>query len=159
MNAYAAAYTDVTGDEIVYFGQERNGNDGDANVGFWFLQDPEVDCSSEGGQATDFTGHHPDGDVFIVSAFTAGGDVSGVTVYRWNGDDTGSLGPPRDSRAPTGSHFSRLDPPDDACGTVSKPADGPNGGGTIETPWVTANSNDGLGHSLRTSEFFKEAST
>jgi hypothetical protein len=44
MNAYAAGYTDpVTDHEILYLALERNTNTGDANVGFWFLQD-EVGC-------------------------------------------------------------------------------------------------------------------
>ena len=91
MNDYAGAYTDPgTGHQIIYFGLERNTNSGDANIAFWFLQD-NVGCSST-GPATTFTGHHHDGDLLIVSAFTTGGTVSTIDVYRWNGDDTGSLG-------------------------------------------------------------------
>src|SRR4029079_3402418 len=40
MTADAATDTDpATQDEIIYFALERNTNTGDANVGFWFLQD------------------------------------------------------------------------------------------------------------------------
>ena len=61
MNAYAAAYTAPNGDEILYFALERNANTGDANVGFWFLQDQNVRrvAAADGP----FTGDHRDGDL------------------------------------------------------------------------------------------------
>ena len=151
MNAYAAAYTDPsTDDEIIYFALERNTNTGDANVGFWFLQD-DVGCTSSGG-SVNFTGHHKDGDLLIVSAFTNGGLVSTIDVYRWDGDDTGSLNPTpvahgvdcRSNTTPVG---------DAACAVSNNVNNGLNG--TITTPWLTSNKVDGVGHSLRTSEFFE----
>ena len=154
MNAYAAAYTDPgSGDQIIYFALERNTNTGDANVGFWFLQD-SVGCETTGGAAT-FSGAHHDGDILIVSAFTKGGDVSTIDVYRWNGDDaTGSLGTTpvahgvdcRSDTLPTG---------DPACAAANTIGNGT--GGTITVPWLTANFKDGVGHSLRTGEFFEGA--
>ncbi len=150
MNAYATAFTAPNGDQILYFAQERNANDGDANVGFWFLQDPTVNCSSPGG-ATTFSGAHQDGDLFIVSSFTKGGNVSTIDVYRWNGNDvTGSLGTTSvahgvDCKSTAGG--------DTACATVNGTTNGV--GGTITTPWLTANKDDGAGHSLRTAEFFE----
>ena len=71
MNAYAAAYTAPNGDEILYFGLEKNANEGNNNVGFWFLQD-EVGCAAASGNNA-FVGDHTDGDLLIVSAFTNGG--------------------------------------------------------------------------------------
>jgi hypothetical protein len=102
LNAYAAAMRPTTGtsvnDLIVYFGSEIASPNGDRNAGFWLLQDKDVNCTSSGGN-TDFTGHHRDGDVFVVSAFTNGGTKSNITVYEWvdsspsdnNGDIGGSL--------------------------------------------------------------------
>jgi hypothetical protein len=145
MNAYAAEYLDpVTGDEILYFALERNTNTGDANVGFWFLQD-EVGCESTGGSAP-FAGDHTDGDLLIVSAFTKGGNVSTIDVYRWNGGATGSLGTTpvahgvdcRSGSTSTG---------DDACATANTAA--------ITTPWLTANFKQGVDNSLQTAEFFE----
>lgn len=149
MNAYAAAFTATGGDQIVYFSLERNANTGDGNVAFWFLQDDTVGCVSGGG-ATPFTGDHRDGDLLIVSAFTNGGTVSNIDVYRWNGGANGSLGTTAvahgvDCKTTSGS--------DSACATVNGPTNGV--GGTITTPWLTANKQDGVGHSLRTSEFFE----
>jgi hypothetical protein len=143
MNGYAAAYTDpATDHDILYFALERNINTGDANVGFWFLQD-EVGCSSTGGSEP-FTGDHSDGDLLIVSAFTKGGTVSTIDVYRWNGGATGSLGT---TAVAHGADCKTTAGGDTACATVNS--------GTISTPWLTANKQDGVGHSLRISEFFE----
>src|SRR6476660_2658456 len=79
-NSYAGAYTNAAGDQILYFGMERNTNTGDANVGFWFLQN-NVGCTAASGHHA-FTGDHSDGDLLIVSAFTNGGAVSTIDVYR-----------------------------------------------------------------------------
>jgi hypothetical protein len=149
MNAYATAFTDTGGDQVIYFALERNANTGDGNVAFWFLQDDTVGCVSGGG-ATAFTGDHRDGDLLIVSAFTNGGSVSNIDVYRWNGGANGSLGTTAvahgvDCKSTAGA--------DSACATVNGPTNGV--GGTITTPWLTANKQDGVGHSLRTSEFFE----
>jgi hypothetical protein len=144
MNAYSAAYTDPgTGDQILYFSLERNSNAGDGNVGFWFLQDSNVACSSP-TTTTAFTGSHVDGDLLIVSAFTNGGAVSTIDVYRWNGGANGSLGT---TPVAHGVDCKNTAGGDAACATVNT--------GTISTPWLTANTKDGPGHTLRTSEFFE----
>jgi hypothetical protein len=150
MNAYSTAYTAADGDEILYFAMEKNANEGNNNVGFWFLQDA-ADCSATGG-TTSFTGDHQDGDLLIVSAFTNGGTVSTIDVYRWTGGANGSLGTtPIAHGADCGT--TPAPPSDDACATVNAPNDGING--TITTPWPTANKDDGVGNSLRTAEFFE----
>jgi hypothetical protein len=145
MNAYAVSYENADGDEIMYFALERNTNTGDANVGFWFLQN-EVGCESTGGSA-DFSGAHVDGDVLVVSEFSGGGDVSTINVYRWDGDDlTGSL-----RQVPIGSGVDcRADstlPDDNACAAANR-AD-------ITVPWLTSNFKDKVGNKLRTAEFFE----
>jgi hypothetical protein len=142
MNSYAATYTAPNGDEILYYALERNTNTGDANVGFWFLQS-DVDCSTAGASKT-FTGEHTDGDLLIVSAFTKGGDVSTINVYRWNGGANGSLG-----TTPVASGVDcRSTAAGDAACAVANRAD-------ITTPWLTANFKDGVGNTLRTGEFFE----
>lgn len=147
-NAYATAYKSATGDDILYFALERAYNGGDANVGFWFMQDA-VGCSSSGA-STDFTGAHRNGDLLIVSAFTKGGTVSGVDVYRWEGvtaTSAGALNPTpvvqggADCKATGGA--------DTACATVNT--------GTISTPWLTNSSSKGfgVGRSLPIASFFE----
>jgi hypothetical protein len=151
MNAYSASYTNPSGDEILYFALERNANTGDGNVGFWFLQDDNVACSSPSGNAP-FTGDHTDGDLLVVSAFTNGGSVSTIDVYRWNGGATGSLGTTPIAHG-VDCKTTTVPPSDKACATVNGPTNGT--GGTITTPWLTSNKQDGVGHSLRISEFFE----
>jgi hypothetical protein len=148
-NVYALAYTNPAGRKFIYFALERNDNSGDGNVAFWFLQDNVGCTATAGGGNVPFTGHHKDGDVLVVSAFTNGGSVSNVTAYRWNdadgtGPNPGSLGANPiaqggDCKTTTGT--------DATCATVNVP--------TITVPWLTANKTDGVQHNLRESEFFE----
>jgi hypothetical protein len=150
-NAYAVAYTDpVSGDQFLYFGMERNSNNGDANVAFWFLQG-NANCTSPTGPGSSaWTGDHVDGDILIVSAFTKGGVVSTINAYRWNGGAGGSLGT---TPVASGGDCSATNPPaplgDVSCATANQVG--------ITTPWLTNNNGktNGLGHSLLTGEFFE----
>ena len=143
MNAYSAAYTDPdNGDQIVYFALERNSNNGDANVGFWFLQD-DVNCDATNGTAT-FSGAHTDGDLLIVSAFTNGGSVSTIDVYRWDGGANGSLNP---IPAAHGADCRGTGAGDTVCAAANT--------ASITTPWLTSTAQDGPGHTLLTSDFFE----
>jgi hypothetical protein len=144
MNAYAAAYEPAGGDEVLYFALERNGNNGASNVGFWFLQDGNVNCESPGGN-TPFTGSHTTGDLLVVSEFTNGGTVSTINVYEWVGGPNGSLNP---TPVASGADCETTDvpPSDEACATVN---DAP-----ITTPWLTVNKTS-VGHSLADREFFE----
>jgi hypothetical protein len=167
MNAYAAAYTNPVADavqwldpptntipnpffgthhKLMYFGMERNTNTGDGNVAFWFLKDGTVGCDSGAGTGS-FTGHHQNGDLLVVSAFTKGGGVSGVTAYEWSGGALGTtpVGNGGDCKGNTGG--------DSICATTNS---GPNAiTGEITTPWLTANKADGVGHKLQSAEFFE----
>jgi uncharacterized repeat protein (TIGR01451 family) len=77
LHAYAGLYENG-GDEITVFGLDRFANSGDANVGFWFFQSP-IGINANGT----FSGSHRNGDVFIVSEFDSGGDVSTIVLYKW----------------------------------------------------------------------------
>lgn len=142
-NVYAAAYTDPTsGHKIIYFALERNDNSGDGNVAFWFLQDGSVGCNaSTSGVNVPFTGHHTNGDILVVSAFTNGGTVSNITAYAWN---NGALGTAPIAQGGDCKNSTGLDA---TCATVNVP--------TITVPWLTANKQDGVQHNLRESEFFE----
>ena len=150
VNAYAAAYKDPTsGDDVIYFALERNANTGDANVGFWFLQDA-VGCNSNGGTGT-FTGEHKDGDLLIVSAFTNGGTVSTIDVYRWDrpGNPAGNPGAINTTPVAHGVDCRSATTPagDPACAAANTAA--------ITVPWLTAAKTTGVGHSLPTAQFFE----
>ena len=149
MNTYSAAYTAPNGDQILYFGMERNANTGDANVAFWFLQGGAT-CSAPTGTAA-WQGHHSDGDILIVSAFTNGGGVSGINAYKWIGGATGSLGT---SAVATGGDCQTASTLDTICATTNGSAAG-GLNAPITTQWPTANATDGLGHTLQPSEFFE----
>jgi hypothetical protein len=80
-NAMAAAYI-VNNQLLLYFAADRTANNGDANIGLWFLQG-NVSVNPAGG----FTGAHVEGDIFVVAAFTSGGQTAEIDVYRWVGTD------------------------------------------------------------------------
>jgi hypothetical protein len=164
MNAYAATYTASNDDEYLYFGLERNVNTGDANVGFWFMQDA-VGCTSAGPSVT-FSGEHKDGDLLIVSEFSGGGTVSTINVYRWDRftGDCGAATPVSCVRNPEGvPGFLNTTPvgngvdcrapetgvDDTACGASNRAAQSP-----LTIPWLTSNKTS-VGHSLGTAQFFE----
>ena len=145
-NAYAAIYTADSGDEILYFGLERNANTGTADVGFWFLQD-EVACESTGGAVT-FIGAHTDGDLLVVSEFTGGGAVSTINVYRWNGGANGSLGQtPVSGGTNVDCRSVTLPTGDTQCGAANTVA--------ITTPWLTAAKTTGVGTNVPIAQFYE----
>lgn len=166
MNAYSAAYTASNGDKIIYFALEKNKNNGDNNVGFWFLQG-DANCVS-GGSNTAFTGTHQDGDVLVTSAFTSGGGVSSILAYRWAGGASGCIdsndnpnpktggcdglpigsGGDCKTASSTGTH-----PVDSICATTNSGPDAFNG--NITTKWLTADATLGVGHTVVPPDFFE----
>jgi len=79
-NAYAAAYAAPDGDLIIYFGADRFANNGDAQIGFWFLQGSVAPVGeTQGG----FSGTHMEGDILILANFLQGGVVGDVDVFEW----------------------------------------------------------------------------
>jgi uncharacterized repeat protein (TIGR01451 family) len=131
-NAYAAAYVNTLdtgnnniGDLIIYFGLDRFANNGSAQVGFWFLQDPTFGLTttpSGGGYL--FSGHHVVGDVLVQSNFTQGGVIDNISVYEWvgSGGSNGTLNLLFNAQdcATTGAD-------DPACATVNQ--------GDTPSPW------------------------
>jgi hypothetical protein len=82
----------------------------------------------------------------------SGGRVANITAYKWVGDaETGFLDV--DNPVTGGDCDDDSDGGDNICATVNKSGDG--NGGTIHTPWPTANKDDGVGTNLRTGEFFE----
>jgi hypothetical protein len=75
--------------QLLYFGMDRFDNSGDAQLGFWFFQNPvQADGpSSQGGNTfTDGSGNpasHKDGDVLILSDFSVGGTTATINLYKW----------------------------------------------------------------------------
>jgi hypothetical protein len=81
-NAFTAAYKDTNGDLIMYFGADRFANNGDAQMGFWFLQGNVAPLGATSGG---FSGNHQDGDILVLANFLNGGVVGDVDVWKWCG--------------------------------------------------------------------------
>ena len=155
VNAYAAQFIADDGDQILYFGLEKNVDNGSNNVAFWFVQNP-ASCSSTGG-AVDFEGAHADGDVLVVSAFTNGGGVSNIDAYRWDGTDDCIDNPDNPATcdgAPIGSggDCKANSGGDEICATTNS---GPiEENDAITTAWLTANGTS-VGHTVVPPDFFE----
>ena len=142
MNAYAAAYTNPTPDadgvhhKLLYFGMEKNKDNGTNDVGFWFLQG-NASCSAPPNTHPSWTGLHTVGDVLVVSEFTNGGGVSNITAYRWVGGSSPltQIGTAGDCKASLGG--------DSMCATTNSGAKPFNT--AINTPWLTADATLGVG--------------
>src|SRR5437867_8132548 len=91
--------------DILYFGSDRFDNSGDAQEGFWFLQNDCsqgtvksgggfhftcVDPTPTGDTSDDF---HQVGDLLVLTDFSIGGTVSTIRVFKWvgSGGSDGSL--------------------------------------------------------------------
>ena len=74
---------------LLYFFGDRYDNSGDAQIGFWFLQDT-VNVIVPGST---FTGQHRLGDLLVLSNFTNGGAQPVIFAYEWvgSGGSDGSL--------------------------------------------------------------------
>jgi hypothetical protein len=146
MNAYAASYKipvgqPNAGDTVLYFGLEKNKDNGTNDVGFWFLQAP-ASCSSS-GPAQNFTGSpHTVGDVLVVSEFTSGGGVSNITAYRWVGGQNPLV--QFASASGNGGDCKTASGLDVLCATTNSGAHPFNT--TIHTPWLTSDATLGVGH-------------
>jgi len=161
MNAYSAAYTDPnTGDKILYFGLDKNKDNGTNNVGFWFLQG-KANCESPGGN-TAWKGTHQDGDVLVVSEFTSGGGVSSINAYRWAGGAKGCIDSKDNPDPKTGCNGLAIESGGDCkeAGTKDAICATTNSGtkpitGNIKTNWLTSDATLGVGHTVVPPDFFE----
>jgi hypothetical protein len=109
VNAFAAKYQDSSKNSILYFGDDRFATNGDAQMGFWFLQ--EASClegpvgetkgncpeSLEGGaNAGKFvnpkTGQlvkHKNKDILVLVNYNKGGTIGLSGIYEWQKEGTG----------------------------------------------------------------------
>lgn len=128
-NAYAAAYMD-DGDLIIYFGADRYAVNGNANLGFWFLQNEvsPVGLDDEGVTGGGFSDSHEYGDILVLSEFTNGGTVPTIDVYKWVGTG-GEINGTLTSLFTGAGEPGPCDPdsPQDACAAVNP--------GAIQVPW------------------------
>ncbi|MGH3119231.1 MAG: hypothetical protein ACRDQ2_19365, partial [Gaiellales bacterium] len=150
-NAYAAAYVNTkdtgdnnVGDLIIYYGLDRFSSNGSAQVGFWFLQDPNfglTDTPSGGG--FQFSGAHVDNDILVQSNFSQGGVIDRISVFKWQGGALVPVITAADCLGPPPSPFD-----DAACGTVNRQPE--------PAPWdYTPKANEGTPGTFLTGAFFE----
>src|SRR3989454_3422636 len=122
--------------ELIYFGSDRFDNSGDAQQGFWFLQNRITLGTNKVGGATGFNGLHANGDVLVISDFSIGGTVSTISVFTWDSTCT-AAGKPFPFCGDTNLHLQETSdaancvtagPADGFCGLVN-PKDG------VVAPW------------------------
>jgi hypothetical protein len=83
--------TGATTCDMLFFGNDRYDNSGDAQQGFWFFQNQIGLGTNSVGGGSGFTSSnapefHRNGDLLLISDFSNGGTTSTITVYSW--DDT-----------------------------------------------------------------------
>ena len=112
--------------EVIYFGSDRLDNSGDAQQGFWFMQNKISLGSNSVGGGSGFTGVHKLGDILVISDFSNGGTTSTITVYSWDPTVSGNL---RLLETSTSASCSTVSPAtgDPFCGIVNS--------STITMPW------------------------
>lgn len=81
-HAYASIYQAANNDFILYFGMDKLSNNGDAAIGFWFLQN-DVTQVGTAARANPFSAGHVPGDILVQADITSGGDVGRADVYTW----------------------------------------------------------------------------
>jgi hypothetical protein len=77
--------------DVLFFGSDRYDNSGDAQQGFWFLQNAVTLGTNKIGGGTGFSGVHKPGDVLVISDFSNGGTTSTISVYQWDPTVSGNL--------------------------------------------------------------------
>ncbi len=81
------------GDLIIFFGLDRFANNGSAQVGFWFFQNPIGLTNIPQSGGFQFSGVHSLGDILIQSNFSQGGVIDSISVFKWvgSGGSNGAL--------------------------------------------------------------------
>jgi len=137
-DAFAAAYKDGA-DTVMYFGLDRFDESGDANVGFWFLQDPNFSLNSDGT----FSGGHVEGDVFIKSGFLQGGGIALPEAFYWHNGSLQALA--------TGGLCTTAE--QQLCAIDNDGADGRPG--TITVPWEYQDKDGNAAGTIAPNGFFE----
>jgi hypothetical protein len=81
--------TGATKCEMLFFGNTRFDNSGDAQQGFWFFQNKIGLGTNAVGGGSGFTSSgapdfHRNGDLLLISNFSNGGTTSTINVYTWD---------------------------------------------------------------------------
>lgn len=164
LHAYAARYTLTAGTtcpsggtattcDVIFFGSDRRDNSGDAQSGFWFLQNPVTLGSTPLGGGSNFEGVHAAGDILVISDFSNGGTTSTITIYKWDPTCKKAAGTCGDTnlRRLESSDNSKCKPGtatgDSFCGIVNP--------STIIMPWEFVDKSGTLDNQALNGEFYE----
>ena len=124
VESFAAVYEPTTGaragHKLLYFGANRFAVNGDAQIGFWFLQNGS--SLKADGTFEDTSGnpaHHAVGDILILSNFVQGGGSSNIQMFvvsSVNSDGSVSLSQTVNNNAGANGV---CDPTDSACAATN----------------------------------------
>ena len=144
-HSFAASYTSG-GKDLLYFGADRFNGSGDAAVGFWFFKDEVSLGDIKSGGGTKFNGVHTPGDILVISDFSNGGNVSTISVYKWDPTVSGNLKQLATTNKADCSTLTATDP-DTACAIVNNAQDD----NTVPWPFTDKDGN----HTYLPGEFFE----
>jgi hypothetical protein len=130
--------------DVVYFGSDRFDNSGDAQQGFWFLQNKVALGSNSIGGGFGFTGVHRNGDLLVISDFSNGGTTSTISVYKWNSAVSGNL---QLLQSSSSAECTTVTSPDAFCGIVNPV--------TVASPWSTDYTDKSGNHSYLQGELYE----
>jgi len=130
--------------EVIYFGSDRLDNSGDAQQGFWFMQNKIALGSNSVGGGSGFTGVHKLGDILVISDFSNGGTTSTITVYSWDPTVSGNL---RLLETSNSANCSTVPAGDSFCGIVNPV--------TITMPWSFTDKSGTPNNGALTGEFYE----
>jgi len=154
--------------DVLYFGLDRLDNSGDAQTGFWFMQNPVALANTKVGGGNGFSGLHKAGDLLVISDFSNGGTVSTITILKW---DPTCKGTGKPKTGGVGGFFcadvnlAQLASSDDAncgtavahdpfCGLVNN-STSQGGTGTITMPWEFTDKSGTLNNAALAGEFYE----
>jgi hypothetical protein len=114
--------------EVIFFGSDRFDNSGDAQQGFWFLQNAVTLGNNKVGGALGFSGLHRLGDLLVISDFSNGGTTSVIKVFKWQPICTATNKSSDTNQVPNGAcadaNLQTLASSDDAnCDTINAGTD------------------------------------
>jgi len=141
--------------DVIFFGSDRFDNSGDAQQGFWFLQNKVGLGSNSVGGGQGFTGLHKAGDLLVISDFSNGGTTSTIKVFKWDPVCTATNKPDpscadanlRTLATSDAANCATAQAADAFCGIVNTSA--------ISTPWSTDYTDKSGNNSYIAGEFYE----
>jgi uncharacterized repeat protein (TIGR01451 family) len=124
VTAFAAAYDDPNDQHVIfYFGLDTYAVQGNSNAGFWFFRRPVgLNPLAPGETQGTFSGDHTEGDIFVAVAYTGGGKIGDILVYRWDSSIQQGQSPVGLVQIASGADCADVAANDDVCGVVNSTA-------------------------------------